>query len=69
MNDRSIEIDGKWYHATPVWDMKTGEVLRIAPLCDEDGDLIPLSVCLCFAYEPSECTCATTSWKNYQDFI
>lgn len=32
----------------------------------EDGEPIPIDKCLCFAYEPGECCCATTSWVNYK---
>ena len=32
-------------------------------LLDEDGDPIPLSVCICHAYEPSECGCECDSWE------
>ena len=31
----------------------------------EDGIKIPEQICLCFAREPSECTCDCTSWNNY----
>ena len=31
-------------------------------LLDEDGDPIPLSVCICHAYEASECCCDCDSW-------
>lgn len=34
---------------------------------DELGNKIPEQVCLCFAYEPSECCCDCTSWGNYSD--
>ena len=32
---------------------------------NEDGSKIPESICLCFAFEPSECMCDCTSWNNY----
>ena len=28
--------------------------------------MIPASICLCYAYEPSECCCATTSWEDWK---
>lgn len=35
---------------------------------DEQGERIPLSVCLCAAREPSECGCDCNSWGNYKDW-
>lgn len=35
-------------------------------ILDENGLPIPLSICLCFAHEPGECCCNTTSWDNYR---
>lgn len=63
----SIEIDGKAYHARREWDDDLEQYKDEAELIlDEDGDPISLDVCLCHAYTPTECCCATTSWKNYR---
>lgn len=35
-------------------------------ILDENGALIPITACLCNAYEPGECCCATTSWEDYR---
>lgn len=35
-------------------------------ILDENGDKIPVTICLCNAYKPSECCCAH-DWSNYQD--
>lgn len=42
-----IEIDGKEYHADD----------EGKPLREENGDLIPAHICLCWAHGPSECVC------------
>ena len=31
---------------------------------DEQGNKIPEDICLCFAFEPSECSCDCTSWVD-----
>lgn len=61
-----IEIDGNLYHAQDIYDEECENVLDTIPILDEDGDLIPSEVCLCFAREPSECVCATTAWENWK---
>lgn len=33
-------------------------------ILDERGEKIPSQVCLCFAYEWSDCACGCTSWNN-----
>lgn len=53
------EEDGQLYHAK-------SEAGVVKWLLDERGEKIPASVCLCFAYTPSECACATTAWVNYR---
>lgn len=59
--------DGKLYHARYEVNQETGEYKEEPSfLYDEDGDLIPAHICLCFAYTPSECCCGTTSWENYR---
>ncbi len=32
---------------------------------DEQGEKIEEGVCLCYAHEPSECSCDCTSWGGY----
>jgi hypothetical protein len=61
-----IEIDGERYHAQfDRYDDELGKWVDPVPILEENGDLIPLSICICFAYESSECCCNTTSWINY----
>ena len=60
-----IEIDGQLYHAQGIYD-DDENVVDTIPILDEDGDMIPASICLCYAYEPSECCCACTSWGDYR---
>ena len=64
-----IEIDGNLYHAQDIYDEEGENVIDTIPILDEDDEMIPASVCLCYAFEPSECVCATTAWKdwNYDD--
>jgi hypothetical protein len=62
-----IEIDGKLFHASEKYDQNTGEFIGEEVLLDENGNMIPARICLCFAHEPSECCCATTSWSKYRD--
>lgn len=47
MFERTIDIDGKNYHADD-----DGNILL-----DEDGDSIPSYVCICFAHSAIECSC------------
>ena len=61
-----IEIDGQLYHAQDIYDEYDENVIDTVPFVDEDGELIPASVCLCHAYEPGECCCATTAWENWK---
>ena len=60
-----IEIDGNLYHAQEFYDEDGENVIDTTPILDEDGEMAPASICLCQAYEPSECCCATTAWKNW----
>ena len=60
-----IEVDGSLYHAQEFYDEDGENVIDTTPILDEDGDMIPANICLCYAYEPSECCCATTAWKNW----
>ena len=61
-----IEVDGRLYHAQDIYDDESDTYLATIPILGEDGDMIPASICLCYAYEPSECVCATTSWENWK---
>ena len=61
----SIEIDGVLYHAQQEWDDDLECYREATPILNEDGALIPIEACLCHAYTPTECCCATTSWDNY----
>lgn len=61
-----IEIDGNLYHAQQFLDEDGENVIDTIPILDEDGDLIPSDVCICFAHEPGECCCACTSWGDYR---
>lgn len=58
--------DGKFYHAEYLYseELQDYETEAIF-LTDDDGELFPASICLCSAYEPGECCCATTSWERY----
>lgn len=59
--------DGLLYHTQQLWDELSGEDLPDAEfILDESGNKIPAHVCICYAREPSECSCATTSWKGYR---
>lgn len=60
-----IEIDGQTYHAQEFYNEEGENVIDTTLILDEDGDMIPANVCLCHAYEPSECCCATTDWENW----
>ena len=61
-----IEIDGNLYHAQDIYDEEGENVIDTIPILDEDDEMIPASVCLCYAFEPGECCCATTAWKNWK---
>ena len=61
-----IEIDGGMYHAQQIMDEDCEIVLDTIPILDENNNLIPSEVCLCFARDPSECVCACTSWGDYK---
>lgn len=61
-----IEIDGQLYHAQDIYDEYDENVIDTVPFVDEDGELIPASVCICYAFEPGECCCATTAWEGWE---
>lgn len=59
--------DGLLYHAQREYDDSTEDYKEESEfILDENGDKIPAHICLCFAHEPSECCCATTSWEGYR---
>ena len=60
-----IEVDGELYHADELF-YEDGEYFDSAPILDENYEMIPASVCLCYAFEPGECCCATTAWEGYR---
>lgn len=63
------DIDGKWYHAEQIWDENRDEFTEESFfILDEHKQKIPIEICLCFAYNPYECCCATTAWDNYTDW-
>ena len=64
MQDIATEDEIEKFHTREVFSYDSGTPRRELIL-DETGKPIPLSICLCFAYEPSECCCDTTSWDNY----
>jgi hypothetical protein len=61
-----IEINGDLYHAQDLYDEDGENVVDTIEILDEDGEMIPASICLCYAFEPGECCCATTAWENYR---
>lgn len=38
----------------------------LVPILDENDNPIPIDECICGAYNPYECGCATTYWDNYK---
>ena len=68
-----IEIDGCWYHAQQYWpDGQDEPSDELVPILEENGDLIPATICICFAHSSSECCCGAWSirsdWDSYDDF-
>lgn len=61
-----IEINGELYHAQDIYDEEGENVVDTILILDEGGGMIPASYCLCYAFEPGECCCATTAWENYR---
>jgi len=60
-----IEVDGELYHAQDLYDEDGENAVDTIEILDEDGEMIPASICLCYAFEPGECCCATTAWEGY----
>lgn len=54
--------DGLLWHARFLDDSYGNQTEDTEFILDEHDQLIPASVCLCSAREPSECCCATDSW-------
>jgi len=54
----TTEIDGKYFHAQ---SLDGG----IVPVLCENGEMIPKSVCICYAHSDSECCCG--AWSGYYD--
>ena len=61
-----IEVDGELFHAQDFHNEDGENVVATIPILDEDGEMIPASICLCYAFEPGECCCATTAWEGYR---
>ncbi len=62
----TVEIDGVWYHARGVdYDEVNGCYTLFELIFDENGKMIPASVCLCFAHSSSECICG--AWDSYRE--
>lgn len=61
-----IEINGELYHAQDLYDEDGENVVDTIEILDEDGEMIPASICLCYAFEPGECCCATTAWEGHR---
>lgn len=40
----------------------------LIPILDENGEVIPLSKCICAAHTPFECGCACDSWGSLEDY-
>ena len=45
-----IEIDGQLYHAQDIYAEDGENVIDTIPILDEDDEMIPASVCLCYAF-------------------
>ena len=59
--------DGNIYHARYLLNEEGTDYSEESEfILDETGALIPITACLCHAYEPGECCCATTSWEDYR---
>lgn len=59
--------DGNIYHAQYRLNEEGADYSEESEfILDENGDLIPITACLCHAHEPGECCCATTSWEDYR---
>jgi len=43
-----------------------GEIVRQEYVLDEDGEVIPTTMCICHAYEPNECCCG--AWDGVEDW-
>ena len=60
-------IDGNIYHARYLLNEEGTDYSEESEfILDENGDFIPITACLCHAYELGECCCATTSWEGYR---
>jgi hypothetical protein len=60
----TIEIDGIMYHARGEnYNEADGGYTSFELIFDENGYMIPASVCLCFAHSASECCCG--AWGSY----
>ena len=78
----SMQYNGQWVHAQLSEDFDEDKYSDIhsetnrdeyfnsclIPILDENGEVIPLSKCVCAANTPFECGCACDSWGNLEDY-
>lgn len=53
------------YHTEAVYN-EDDEPIGFRHILDENGNKIPLRICICYAREPSECGCNCNSWGDYR---
>ena len=60
-----------YYHTEDIYD-KNDDYIGWKYILDENGDKIPLGICLCHAFTASECGCSCNSWTDsdydYDDY-
>ena len=54
-------MDDVEFHTQPVFD-DDGNKIGTELVLDEDGEPIPMTTCICHAYEPNECVCG--AWDD-----
>lgn len=64
MQRQATEEEIEKYHVQEIWE--EDEVVGWKLILDENEEPIPLSTCLCFAREPTECVCMCTGWEDYR---
>lgn len=50
------------FHTNTLYDEEGYEVIGWEYVLDEDGNKVPLEICICAAKNSSECACSCTSW-------
>jgi len=53
----------EWYHTETIYD-EDDEPIGYKCILDENGNKIPLELCICAAHDYSECGCGCTSWNQ-----